>query len=311
MLDIFSSILPVFLLVLLGVGLKRAPVISTSFWDGLDQFGYYVLFPSLLFQTLSQADFSAIASGRVMTVTILSVLLTSALTLMLWPALRSKGISRSSFGTMFQTATRWNGFMALAIAEKIDGARGLTVVAVIMAAIIIPINILNVAVLVWFGTGSRHPKQFLIKLVTNPIIIGSALGVAVNLLHIPIYAPVMVALDLVARAALGLGLLMVGAGLRVGDALRPSFSVLLPTVLKLLFFPALMVIVALAFGLRGEIVLMLALSGAVPTAMNGYVLAKQMGGDAPLYAATATIQTLAAFFTIPLVLAVTAYATGG
>ena len=50
---------------------------------------------------------------------------------------------------------------------------------------------------------------------------------------------------------------------------------------------------------------------SVPTAMNGYVLAKQMGGDAPLYAAVATLQTVASFFTIPMVLAATAYLAGG
>jgi hypothetical protein len=36
-----------------------------------------------------------------------------------------------------------------------------------------------------------------------------------------------------------------------------------------------------------------------------------MGGDAPLYAAVATLQTIASFFTIPLVLAATAYLAGG
>ena len=44
--------------------------------------------------------------------------------------------------------------------------------------------------------------------------------------------------------------------------------------------------------------------------MNGYLLAKQMDGDAELYAAVATIQTVVSFFTIPLVLYLTAYAAG-
>jgi malonate transporter len=36
--------------------------------------------------------------------------------------------------------------------------------------------------------------------------------------------------------------------------------------------------------------------------MNGYLLARQMGGDAPLYAAVATVQTVASFLTIPAVM---------
>ena len=58
--------------------------------------------------------------------------------------------------------------------------------------------------------------------------------------------------------------------------------------------------------MTGEAILWLALCGAVPTAMNGYLLARQMGGDAPLYAATVTVQTAVSFFSIPAVLGLAA-----
>ena len=58
------------------------------------------------------------------------------------------------------------------------------------------------------------------------------------------------------------------------------------------------------FGLEGEVVVLLAICGAVPTAMNGFLLARQMGGNAHIYAAVATVQTAASFFTIPAILAV-------
>ena len=121
----------------------------------------------------------------------------------------------------------------------------------------------------------------------------------------------MTAVDLIASASLGLGLVTVGAGLRVADALKPQPSVLLTVLLKLIVFPLVAVTLALAFGLSGEIVVMIALGAAVPTAMNGYVLAKQMGGDADLYAAAATVQTVAAFFTIPVVLYLAGQVAGG
>ena len=55
MLTIFESILPVFLLVVLGALLKRWPLIDRNMWNGLEQLGFYVLFPSLLFTTLANA----------------------------------------------------------------------------------------------------------------------------------------------------------------------------------------------------------------------------------------------------------------
>ncbi|MGL3608957.1 AEC family transporter [Rhizobium sp. G187] len=311
MLIIFESILPIFLLVLLGVGLKRSPLIAPSFWGGMEQFGYFVMFPALLFQTLATTDLTQFESAGVGLVSLLAVLIMSAVSLALWPVLKAAGMGGPAFTSIFQTATRWNGFMALAIAEKLTGPQGLAIIAVIMATIIIPVNLINVGVMVWFSGQSRDLKTFALRIITNPIIIGSLAGVAVNLLRIPLYEPLMTTVDLVARASLGLGLITVGAGLRIADALRPQPSVLLSVFLKLVLFPIISVAVAIVFGFSQETILMIALGAAVPTAMNGYLLAKQMGGDADLYAAAATVQTVAAFFTIPAVLTLVTYAPGG
>ncbi|QLF70142.1 AEC family transporter [Peteryoungia desertarenae] len=302
MLIIFESILPIFLLVLLGVALKRSPLITQGFWGGLEQFGYYVLFPALLFQTLSKADFSSISGTSVSVTALLAFAAMTALSLALWPLFKTRGMGGPAYTSVFQTATRWNGFMALAIAEKISGAEGLVIVALVMAAIIVPVNLVNVGVMVWFSGQSRSMRAFAVKIVTNPIIIGAGLGVLVNLAGVRIYEPLMTAVDLMARSSLGLGLVTVGAGLQVMDALRPKPSVLLSTVMKLIIYPIIMTGLGLMMGLTGTALVMVALSAAVPTAMNGYLLAKQMGGDAELYAAGATVQTIAAFFTIPAVI---------
>ena len=139
MLIIFESILPIFLLVILGVVLKRTRLINESFWSGLEQFGYFVLFPALLFQTLSSADFSALDSGSVGFVSLLAVGVMTGLVLALWPLLKRSGMGGPAYTSVFQTSTRWNGFMALAIAEKLTGATGLTVIAVIMAYALDPL----------------------------------------------------------------------------------------------------------------------------------------------------------------------------
>ncbi|MEQ1939286.1 AEC family transporter [Mesorhizobium sp. CN5-321] len=82
-------------------------------------------------------------------------------------------------------------------------------------------------------------------------------------------------------------------------------------IVKLLVFPAVFLAVAMIVGVTGEPVLYLVLCGAMPTAMNGYVLAKQMGGDADLYATVTTLQTLMSFATIPLALLVAGQFAGG
>jgi predicted permease len=311
MLLIFESILPVFLLVLLGIGLKRTSLINVSFWDGIEQCSYYVLFPALLFQTMAKADFTDSVAVSVSLIAILSFVSMSLLVLACWPLLKRIGMPPASYTSLYQTATRWNGFMALAIASRISGEHGLLIVGMVMAAVLVPVNIGSIAVLAWFTTGNRSYRMLAIRIVRNPMIIGTLAGIAVNLAHVPIYQPILDTVGMLAEASLSLGLITVGAGLRMADALKPSPGVVAAVVLKLAVFPMLAIGVGLSLGLTGENLSLLALSAAVPTAMNGYVLAKQMGGDAPFYAAAAMVQTALAFFTIPIAMSFARYVAGG
>ncbi|SFB61051.1 hypothetical protein SAMN03159496_05779 [Rhizobium sp. NFR07] len=311
MLLVFQSILPIFLLVLLGIALKRAPVINPSFWDGLEQCSYFVLFPALLFLTMVEADFSNTQNVTVSFAAILAVIAMSIGVLVIWPLLKRIGVKPPAYTSLFQTTTRWNGFVALAIAAKTSGTPGLTMVGLVMAAIIIPLNLISVAVLLWFSGREWSYRALAYKIVTNPLILSTALGILVNLASIPLYAPVLQTIDLLSQASLSLGLLTVGAGLRVMDALKPRPLVILAVVLKLFAFPIVGVLIGFALGITGEGIVMLALCAAVPTAMNGYLLAKQMNGDAEFYAAAATLQVAVSFFSIPVVMTLAAYVAGG
>jgi malonate transporter len=239
-------------------------------------------------------------------------LLTALGTLGLWPVLRTRfSVSRPGFSSVFQTAMRWNGFLAFAVAEKLFPPEGAAMVALVMAILIIPINIASVTAVAWFAGPEPNLAAVARRIAVNPLILAAGAAMIVRSLPFPIPGPVMEMLNLVARAALGMGLMAIGAGLRPQDALRPNGAVLIATTLKLAIYPAMVVGFALALGLSGEQVSYLALCAAVPTAMNGYVLARQMGGDAELYAAIATVQTAVSFLSIPLVLAVAGQLSGG
>ena len=103
MLAIFESILPVFLLVVLGTLLKRWRLIDRDMWNGLEQLGFFVLFPSLLFTTLANAEFSGMAAGRIAIGSIGSVTAIAAVLALCWPLFRAAGVparraSRASAG---------------------------------------------------------------------------------------------------------------------------------------------------------------------------------------------------------------------
>ena len=305
MFAIFAAILPIFLLIVLGQALRRLPLFPLEFWRGLDVMGFYVLYPTLLFVTIVRADFSALSMDAIIVALGVPGIAIAVLTLALWPVLRARiALSRPVFSSVFQTAVRWNGFLAFAVAEKLFPPEGAAMVALVMAIVIIPINVESVAVVAWFAGRDPNLGGVLRKIAVNPLILATAAAIIVRSLPFAHPGPLMEMLNFLARAALGMGLMAIGAGLRPQDALRPNFAVLIATTLKLIVYPAMVLCLAVIFGLTGPQISYLALCAAVPTAMNGYVLARQMGGDAELYAAIATVQTALAFVTIPLVLAV-------
>ena len=70
--------------------------------------------------------------------------------------------------------------------------------------------------------------------------------------------------------------------------------------------PALAIALALAFSLTGSNLVIVAVCSAIPASSSAYVLARQMGGDAPLLAQIITLQTILAAITMPVVIALVA-----
>lgn len=308
----FESLLPIFLLILCGNVLRRVNVISAEGWEGVNQLGYWLFYPALIFVTIVNADFSGLELDAMMLALAVTLPLIFALVLALWPLLRRTGlVRREEFSSVFQTSVRWNAFMALAIAQKLFPPAGIAVIALMMAVIILPINLMTVFVVTRFANRSADWTTIIRRILTNPMVLAAAGGVLWRALPFPLYSPLEKSLQLIGQAALGLGLVGIGAGLRLGSLVEPRLAILIPVVVKLIVFPALLLAVAIAFGVTGEALLFLVLCGAVPTALNGYVLARQMGGDAELYATVTTLQTLLSFATIPAMLAVAAQFVGG
>ncbi|MFN4166555.1 MAG: AEC family transporter, partial [Ferrovibrio sp.] len=139
-------------------------------------------------------------------------------------------------------------------------------------------------------------------IITNPFVWSSGIGIIINMIGIPLPVIAMRFGDILGAAALGTGLLLVGAGLDVKAALRPRAITWITTVLKLALMPAMAGGIAMLLGVSGVALQVAILSAAMPTASGSYILARQMGGDAPLMAEILTVQTLIAVLTIPLVL---------
>jgi malonate transporter and related proteins len=304
---VMAALLPVLLLIVLGFVLKRSLLPLDTQWHGLERLTYYVLLPVLVVQTLLKADLDKVPVAGVGGALFISALLMALICLGLRPLLARCAIDGPAFTSIFQGATRWQTYVALAVSGNLYGDVGLALASVALIAIVPLGNIFSVAVLAHYASPEKQSVGAIVMaVVRNPLIWACVIGLALNVLHIPLPQIWHEVADALGRSSLAIGLLVTGAGLHLSGIFRPGLAASVAVFLKLVLMPILAVPMALWFGVSGSHLAIVAACAAVPTASSTYVLARQMGGDAPLLAQIITLQTILAAITMPIAIALVA-----
>src|SRR5882672_4471144 len=166
---VIGALLPVFLLIVLGFILKRSLMRLETQWHGLERLTYYVLFPVLLVQTLVKADLTKVPVAGVGGALLLAALFMSLLCLALRPLLARCAVDGPAFTSIFQGATRWQTYVALAVSGNLFGDVGLALASVAMVAIIPLVNVFSVSVLAHYAsTEKRSVASIVMTVVQSP-----------------------------------------------------------------------------------------------------------------------------------------------
>jgi malonate transporter len=296
-----AALVPVFALIALGFLLKAAVFQSDHFWEPVEKLTYYILFPALLVLSMAQAR----VSGPVV-VPLIAVLatimagLSAFLAIVVRPLLRIDGPTLSA---VVQGSVRFNTYVGLAAAAALFGRPGTALLAIVLAVLIPLSNVLSVIALTRHGAGGAPSWGGTIReLVTNPLIIASAIGLALSVTDTPLPSFAVPVLDSLGRASLALGLLAVGAGLRLGSLASGSAALAVSTLLKLVVSPALAWLGCRALDLDPLATAIAVLFAALPPAPSAYILTRRLGGDHALMANIITVHTVAAAITLPVIL---------
>ena len=294
MTDPLWLLLPDFALIALGFALCRWSPLERGVWDGMERIVYYLLFPVLLFnaivksplQPASMAQFAGSGLAIVGTGIVLA-----------YAIRRVPGVDPVLHASGAQTAFRFNSYVALALAERLAGTQGLAWIALLIAFCV---PVCNVAAV--FPLARQGGHGFLRELARNPLIVATVSGLVFNLAGIGLPELVSTTLGRLGAAALPLGLMAVGAGLRFG-ALReaPRLAAAFMAIRHLLLpVFALGLVTALDMPVGQQMILVAFAS--LPTASSAYVLAARMGGHGGFVAGLVTVSTLLGMASLPLAL---------
>ena len=298
MATVLAALLPIAAILALGKVSASLNLLTREGWIGLERITYFVLFPALIVSKLAVADFSGI-DWRMPTALIGAQLLLSLATILVAGAL---GTARDRIGVYVQSAARWNTFIALALAQDLFGAQGLALVAVSAAVMIPTANILSVSALMHFSNEAVKPVQMLKKLAVNPLVLACAIGIGLNVSRLPLPGQAFEILDLLAQATIALGLLTTGAAIDLKGRGSSMTAATVWSVVRLAGLPLIAGTIAVSLGFSGEVLYVILIATAVPTAVNGTILARQLGADATLAANLIAFQTIGSILSISVVL---------
>lgn len=293
MLAIIELITPDFLLIGLGWLLLHRVNFAADFFRSLEKLVYYILFPALLFSSLTQASWSISEASWLLLAVVTVILCAVGLAWLAHPVLKP---DTRTMGSIAQCGFRFNTYLGLSLAYAIAGAQGSAAMALLVGFGVPLCNMAAVS-----GLARGQSKSLLLKaIVKNPLILATLLGMTWNLAQLPVPTPVATSLSRLGACALGIGLLCVGATLSLQGARAQQKLITWVNIVKLLAMPALALLLAFIMPLSLLEKQMLLLYCALPTASSAHVLAAQMGGDARLVALSMSLGTLCAALTIPL-----------
>jgi predicted permease len=296
--DIFSVTAPVYILVFIGMFLKRKGLVTPEFISVGSTLVYKVTMPLLLFLAIGKADLRTDVDPN----TIVFYTVAVICSILIFSLIAKLSLRPEHQPVFVQGAFRGNhGIIALALTISIYSDSGLTLGSAMVAVAAVLNNALSPIVFIAFGSRlGLTAISFVKQVFFNPMVIGVVAGITKSLLGFQLFEPVDKALTQLASISLPVALLCIGASLSLGSfKSRDGFIALQTSLAKLVWLP--LVCVPLGYYLFEftEIELgILFIFFAVPTAAVSYILAEVSGSDAALASNIVVLTTFLSLFTI-------------
>ena len=276
----FNAVMPLFLIMGLGYGVKCLGGIRVEDVPGLNKMAFRFFMPVMLFWNLYTSSIDQALQPKLLLFAVGATLVMYGLSLaIVLPT--EKDYEKQ--GVKIQGMYRSNlAIIGLPLATVLVPGADMGPVAM-LAAIIVPLfNVLAVITLTAFR-GERLPAGRLIKMVaTNPLILGSAVGLVFLGTGWRLPTALESAVHQVATMTSPFMLFLLGAFFRFSGLRRYRRDLIEVCVVRLFLMPALLLTTAFLIGIRGVGFAGLISVFASATAIASFTMTQQMGGDAEL-----------------------------
>lgn len=282
--------MPDFLLIALGWVLFHKFRFPVEFFRGAEQLVYFILFPALLFHSITQTPLSLSETYTLLQATIAILAFGVTMAWLAVPVLRPDPAAHASLA---QCGFRFNTYIGLSLAGSVAGSAGVTTMAVLVG-FAVPLS--NMAAV--HALAKQNGGKVLTEIARNPFVIATIMALVCNALGVPIPKPIDITLERLGACAIAIGLMCVGAALSLKGGKGSVKLMTWMIALRLVATPVAAIFIGWYLALPQVERQMLLLFSALPTASSAHVLAARMGGNGPLVAVTMSVGTLLSAITL-------------
>ncbi len=294
MIKVITTIIPIFMLIMLGAGVRRLGFMKPDFVAAANRLVFYLAIPALVFRALTKASLRAEFDPGAVVMMIVAVLIVVGVAI--FCNYRRRGDDRPLSGTFAQATIHGNlGYIGLAVAFYYLDEAGFARVSMLVGFLMILQNLLGVVLLQYYG-GKKEGASSVLNIFTpvllNPIILAAVSGIIFNLSGLPMPQIFDRFLMILSGLALPMGLLLIGASISFALLRKWLPQALLIAFLKLLLLPAVCLGLFCLAGVDSRSFLPVTILLAAPTATLTYVMAREMGGHVDLAVAAVSLTTI-------------------
>lgn len=298
----FNGVFPLVLIVGLGIFLRKIQMFDDHFISQANQFCFMVAFPLQLFNNIYHIDYTQRIPVDMLVFIALSILVMTLLLMFMVPRIIK---DHTKWGSFIQGAFRSNFLLVgLPLANNLFGERGVIVASIALPVVIPLYNFLAVLVLS-VNSNTQHTAenkvhygQVALNILKNPLIIGALSALALGTLQVPMPLFLDRSIKDVGSIATPLALILLGAQFKFSDLRGRIKLAMVASLLRVVILPWTVIGLAIVLGFRGESLGTIFIIFSAPSAISGYIMAKNMGNDGPLAGQVIILTTLLSVVTI-------------
>lgn len=277
-----NVVLPLFLTMALGYFLKLIGMFDKKLLDSMNNLVFKAFLPVLLFSNIYKTNLEGALNTKLIIFAFLAVIGTFLVVTLLVPLMEKDNRKR---GVMIQGMFRSNFVIfGLTVASAMYDESTVGIIAILVGIIIPTFNVLAVVCLEMFRGGKLNFKQLIKGVITNPLIIASAIGICFLYFGFKLPTAIENSVNDIAKIATPLSLILLGGSFAFKDVKKYLKPMVITVIGRLAVVPGIVIPISVWAGFRGIDLLGLLLIFASPTAVSSFTMAQKMDGDSDLAA---------------------------